>query len=159
MDVLVEPAAPADEAGILRLVDACGLPLDGLVDHLDTALVARADGRVVACAALEVHGDGALLRSVAVDGALRGTGLGQRVVRAALALAHARGVRSVYLLTTTAAQFFPRFGFRPVARDAVPDGVRRSVEFRSACPASAEAMVVEVGDAPERRPPVTGGAQ
>jgi amino-acid N-acetyltransferase len=144
MDVVVEPAAPADDAGILRLVDACGLPLDGLREHLDTALVARAAGRIVACAALEVHGDDALLRSVAVDVTLRGSGLGQRMVRAALALARARGVRSLYLLTTTAAQFFPRFGFVPVARDAVPDGVRQSVEFQSACPASADTMVVNL---------------
>ena len=69
---------------------AASLPVDGLLDHLDPAIVARADGRVVGCAALEVYPDGALLRSVAVDAAARGQGIGTLVTTAALDLARAR---------------------------------------------------------------------
>ena len=47
---------------------------------------------------------------------------------------------AVYLLTTTADGFFPRFGFSRITRDDVPDSVKGSVEFRSACPASAVVM-------------------
>jgi amino-acid N-acetyltransferase len=68
--------------------------------------------------------------------------VGVRIVEGALALARARGVRSVYLLTTTAEQFFPRFGFKPVPRADVPAGVQQSVEFQSACPSTAVAMGV-----------------
>ena len=50
------------------------------------------------------------------------------------------GVTRVFLLTTTAATFFPRFGFREVARADVDAAVRDSVEFTTACPASAVAM-------------------
>jgi hypothetical protein len=53
-------------------------------------------------------------------------------------------VRSFCLLTTTASQFFVRyFAFRPVARDAVPEAVRQSIEFTSACPSTAQAMMLE----------------
>jgi choline dehydrogenase-like flavoprotein len=47
---------------------------------------------------------------------------------------------TVFLLTTTAEGFFPRFGFEQITRDEVPPSVRGSVEFQSACPASAIVM-------------------
>jgi amino-acid N-acetyltransferase len=56
--------------------------------------------------------------------------------------------RSLYLLTTTAARFFERFGFRPAERVEVPSSVRRSVEFRGACPESAVLMRLDL-----QRPP------
>ena len=75
-----------------------------------------ATARVVGSAALEFYGKAALLRSVAVVAELRGAGLGHRLTGAALDLARQRGVTAVYLLTETAADFFPRFGFRPTQR-------------------------------------------
>jgi amino-acid N-acetyltransferase len=65
-------------------------------------------------------------------------------VHQVLAHAAANGVETVALLTTTAAGFFPRFGFRAVERATVPVALQASVEFRSACPASATAMVLDV---------------
>ncbi len=51
------------------------------------------------------------------------------------------GVRTVYLLTETAAQFFLRLGFRPITRADVDSAVLRSTEFTTAYPASALVMV------------------
>jgi amino-acid N-acetyltransferase len=142
--VTVDRAQPEDQPAILGLLTDNGLPTDGLLDHLESAVVARLEGRVVACAALEIYPDGALLRSVAVENTLRGSGLGHQIVRAALEVARERGTRSVYLLTTTAEGFFPRFGFRRVVRADVPTGVQTSVEFQSACPASAVIMATDI---------------
>ena len=108
------------------------------------AIVARDGAQVVGCAAVERYGASGLLRSVAVDGPRRGTGLGRRLTDAALAHARAHGVRTVYLLTETAAGFFPRFGFHPIARDMVDPAVRASVEFTSACSDTALAMAKEL---------------
>jgi amino-acid N-acetyltransferase len=138
--VTIGPARPEDGTGIVHLLTASGLPPDGVLDHLHTAVVARRAGRVVACAALEVYGDGALLRSVAVDPAERGTGLGRAVTEAALALASRLGADPIFLLTTTAERYFPRFGFSIVPRSEVPRGVLQSIEFRSLCPASSTVM-------------------
>jgi amino-acid N-acetyltransferase len=138
--VNIDRAAPADGPAILQLVTGCSLPTDDLLRHLDTALVARAQDRVVGSAALEVYSDGALLRSVAVDAAFRGTGLGHRLTQSALELARTLKVPAVYLLTTTAERFFPKLGFRRIERHDVPETVRESVEFRSACPSTAVAM-------------------
>jgi amino-acid N-acetyltransferase len=138
--LMIGPATTGDVPAILELIGKSGLPTDGVIDHLDTAIVARADDRVVGCAALEVYRDGALLRSVAVDSQARSRGIGHQLTRAAIEMAQQLGVPAVYLLTTTAERFFPRFGFDRIERSDVPIDVRESVEFRSACPSTAVVM-------------------
>jgi amino-acid N-acetyltransferase len=138
--VSIERAKAEDGRPILQLLSAAQLPVDGLIDHLDTAVVARADGRVVGCAALEIYADGALLRSVVVDDVVHRQGIGTRLTTAALDMASVLGVAAVYLLTNTAEAFFPRFGFVQLPRSEVPGSVQMSVEFRSACPSTAIAM-------------------
>jgi amino-acid N-acetyltransferase len=145
MAATIAPATRADLAAIRDLLRASALPLDGLDAHIATTLAARDGTRVVGCAAVELYDGAALLRSVAVAEGRRGIGLGRRLTEAALDLARGRGARAAYLLTTTAGDYFPRCGFRPVARDAVDPAVRRSVEFTTACPASALAMLLELG--------------
>jgi amino-acid N-acetyltransferase len=136
----IDRATREDESGILDLLRRSALPVDGVLDHLETAFVARENGRVVGSAVLEIYQDGALLRSVAVDASLRGAGLGQELTRSALTLANSLGMPAVYLLTTTADAFFPKFDFSRVDRSQVPATVQESIEFRSACPASAVVM-------------------
>ncbi|HWQ11753.1 MAG TPA: arsenic resistance N-acetyltransferase ArsN2 [Roseiflexaceae bacterium] len=136
----VAPARADDLPAILELLERSDLPRAGLADHLATTLVAHDGGAVVGSAAVERYGDAGLLRSVAVDRAYRGQGLGTALVGAALELARRQGVRTLYLLTTTAGDYFPRFGFRPVTRDDVAPAVRQSAEFTGACPASALVM-------------------
>jgi amino-acid N-acetyltransferase len=136
----IAPARPEDAASVLRLLTANGLPTDGLGDHWQTTIVARDADRVVGSAALEVYADGALLRSVSVDPAMQGQGLGGALVAAAIRLAEEGRVEALYLLTTTADNYFPRFGFSRIARADVPAGVQRSVEFTSACPSTAVVM-------------------
>lgn len=139
-EVIITAAAPGDTPAILSLLNRSALPTAGLVDHLAEALVARKGNEIVGSAALEVYEGGALLRSVAVDPSERGTGLGRQLTETAIARAGTRGVDAVYLLTTTAQRFFPRFGFEEIARTDVPASVRASIEFTSACPASAIVM-------------------
>lgn len=142
--IAVEQMAAADLPAVLELLAALKLPLDGFVDHVTAAVVARAGGDLVGSAALEIYGKSALLRSVAVAAAVQGTGVGHRLVESALTLAQEMGIEQIYLLTETAAGFFPRFGFRTIDRATVDNAVKQSVEFTSACPASATVMVYEV---------------
>jgi len=136
------PAQGVDWPAIREVVTAGGLPLDGLEDHLATTIVARDGGGILGCAALELYGADALLRSVAVSSERRRHGIGLALTSAAIQLAHRHGVRTLWLLTETAAEFFPRFGFEPTSRAAVPASVRESVEFTSACPESATVMTL-----------------
>ena len=140
MDARIEAARIEDVDGVFALLTEQHLPLDGLRDHVWSLLVARKEGRIVGSAALEMYADGALLRSVAVADAFRGQGLGRELTDAAIALARGQHVPAVYLLTTTADQYFPKFGFERITRADVPATVQASVEFQSACPASAIVM-------------------
>ena len=140
MSVSIERLNAADVDDVLRLLVDNNLPVEGLADHLRTALVAREGERVVGSAALELYGDAALLRSVAVVNDRRHHQIGRDLTIAALDLAGISGASTVYLLTTTAEQFFPKFGFQRIAREDVPASVQASVEFTRACPASATVM-------------------
>ena len=144
MPIDVARADAADLPGILDLLARGRLPPDGLAEHLASTLVARDGRRVVGSAALELYGRVGLLRSVAVDEALRGQGLGVRLTTVALDLARAHRLATVYLLTETAGGFFPRFGFRPIARGDVDPAALRSVEFTTACPAGALVMALDL---------------
>src|SRR3989442_12995704 len=107
----ITPAAPADVPAILALLAASKLPRARIEDHVASTLVARQDSGVVGTAALELYGDAALLRSVAVATDLRGRGLRAALTFAALDLALRRGGRTVYLLTKTMYTVFRKFGF------------------------------------------------
>jgi amino-acid N-acetyltransferase len=136
----IETARVADAEAVLLLLQQNHLPPDGLRSHLATTLVARQNGQVVGSAALEVYPDGALLRSVAVAPEAQGHGLGRRLTDAAIRLAQDLRVPAIYLLTTTAERYFPKFGFERIARADVPATVQSSIEFISACPSSATVM-------------------
>ena len=133
-------AHPHDRDALLALLIDHHLPVEGFLEHLETTLVARESGHIVGSAGLEVYEDGALLRSVAVARSHQGHGLGRDLTTAAIHWARNLGVPAVYLLTSTAEAFFPKFGFERIQRGDVPPGVQASVEFTSACPASATVM-------------------
>jgi amino-acid N-acetyltransferase len=136
----IRPAEPADLAAIERLLTVSGLPFDGVSDALDGFVVAQSNDRLVGVAGLEVCCDNALLRSVAVSPEWRSHGLGRALVTRVIADAEARGIRALYLLTTTAERYFPTFGFQRIERADVPDDVRKTGEFQGVCCASATVM-------------------
>ncbi|CAN5640538.1 hypothetical protein BH23GEM9_BH23GEM9_06600 [soil metagenome] len=132
----------SDVAALLRAAD---LPVDGVADQFEDgyAVMSTEDG-LVGVAGLEVYGGYGLLRSVAVAEGWRGRGAGEALVRDRLAWARGKGLRSVYLLTTTAAPWFTRLGFHQVDRDEVPATIRRAPEFSGVCPSSAQAMAYDL---------------
>ena len=138
-DVAISRSTPGDIDVVEALLAREHLPLDGL-RRADAVLVARAGNRIIGSAALEFYEGGALLRSLAVDAEHRRAGVGGQLTRMAVDLARGRGVPAMYLLTTTAERFFPRFGFEVVDRADVPVALTASEEFTHACPATAIVM-------------------
>ena len=146
--MVIQAAAETDLPDIRRLLDSEHLPLAGVDEHVSTMVVAKEGDEITGAAGVEVYPDGALLRSVVVGSHVRGQGLGHRLTEAALNVARVRGARSVFLLTTTADNFFPKMGFVRISRDEVPASVQTSVEFQSACPASAIVMRKRLAEPP-----------
>ena len=137
---IIRPALRSDLDPALGLLAELRLPVAGVAEGGDRFLVAESAGRLIGLAGVEHYGTGALLRSVAVSPEAQGSGTGQRLVEAVIALARTSRSRDVYLLTTTAERWFPRFGFVPIERAEVPESVQASLEFRGACPSTATAM-------------------
>jgi amino-acid N-acetyltransferase len=140
----ITSAGPEDLPEILGLLDRCELPQDGLKTSAALVLVAKESDALLGCAALEAYGTVGLLRSVAVDPGYRSQALGRELVERMLVYGKHLGIREVYLLTESATDYFPRFGFRPIARQAVSPAIHASVEWTSACPVSAQAMICEL---------------
>ena len=140
LPVSIEPAEATDLPEIYGLLSQHQLPLDGLTDHLDSFLVARRGPRIIGVGGLEVYGSYALLRSLAVTKSMVGDGIGSSLMRALLELATGLGVKQLCLLTTTARDYFPKWGFLPISRAEVPIELQQSVEFQGACPVTATVM-------------------
>ena len=143
---IMRRAIPHDWPNIATLLEAAGLPLAGAESHLSDFFLAFRGDDLIGSAGLERYGGTELLRSVAVSSRERGRGLGQALVQQTLIYAASLQVRQVVLLTTTAADFFLRFGFQPINRADFPLAAQASVEFQEACLSSATAMslVLEV---------------
>ncbi len=147
----VSPTAPRlraaereDLDAVVGLLGVAGLPTAGLSATLADFYVAEQGGRIVGAIGLEPYGAAALLRSAVVEPAFRGSGVGEAMIRRILDHAGARGMSEVFLLTTTAERYFPRFGFVEIAREDVPRAVQGSLEFSEACPDSAVVMRLEL---------------
>jgi amino-acid N-acetyltransferase len=140
------PARPEDLDAVLALVGNSGLPTAGIADAFPAAYSVVRDGSgIAAVAGLEVHGDVGLLRSVAVNPALRTAGLGRVLVEDRLRVAAEHDLRAVYLLTTTAADYVRRLGFNDTRREDAPAELQRSSEFASVCPSSATCLAKQLG--------------
>jgi len=138
----IEQARRSDLAGIRWLLEYEHLPASDLTESaLERFLVCRDEKGVVGAVGLELYDDVALLRSLVVDRDMRGEGLGIRLTEAAESLAHRLGAASIYLLTTTAEEFFRRRGYRIVARAEAPAAIQSTTEFSRLCPSSAVLMV------------------
>ncbi len=134
-------ARPHDLPGALALLERCQLSRQDVGERWGHYFVVREDdGRVVGVSGLEVHGEDGLLRSVAVDPGYRDQGLAAALVAAALERARKLELRTLYLLTTTARDYFARQGFAETGREEAPAAIRESWEFRSGCPVSAVLM-------------------
>lgn len=144
--ITIRPAQAGDWSHVAELLQHARLPLDGAQPHLSNFMLAYRGEQLVGCAGLERYGEAGLLRSVAVSDEARGQGLGRRLVEQVLARARAEGLRRVFLLTETAQDYFPRFGFQPITRAQVPELVKSSAEFTTACGETAMAMALTLMD-------------
>ena len=91
-----------------------------IYENLQTFIVAELDETIVGCCALEViWSDLAEIKSLAVDEAYKGKGIGNRLVTAAVEQAEKLGVPKVFALTLEQV-FFEKSGFAIVEKETLP---------------------------------------
>jgi amino-acid N-acetyltransferase len=121
-EIAVRRARTPDVRAIRRLVDTYAGAGPRLLEKATVTLyedvqefwVAEVDGNVAGCGALHVlWEDLAEIRTVAVDPAYRGLGLGNRLVAALIGTARDLGLQRVFCLTFEV-DFFGRHGFHKI---------------------------------------------
>jgi amino-acid N-acetyltransferase len=123
------------------LLASARLPTEDLTEaHCEHFFYCGPASTPVGLVGLELFGDTALLRSLVVAPEQRSRALGSILVEHAERHAQAAGARTIYLLTTTAEEFFARRGYRRVERATAPAAIRNTREFAGICPASSAFM-------------------
>lgn len=132
---------PSLQAAV-ALLTAVGLPSSDLTEpRLEHFLFSGPRDAPTGLVGLEIYDRVALLRSLAVAPDAQRSGLGSALLEQAEGYAYAHGVRSLYLLTTTAERFFVGRGYRPSSRESCPSAIRSTSQFASLCPASSALLV------------------
>lgn len=132
---------PGEGPAVVTLVAQCGLNCGDITPKMMAEfMAARKGGQIIGAAGLEVRGDTALMRSVAVAEKHRGEKIGAGLVRAVEQLARSLGVKTAWLLTLTAPGFFEKLGYGVADRASAPAAIRDTSEFATQCPRTATCM-------------------
>lgn len=130
---------------MIKLLGSAQLPTADITDELlDSFFFAGTASAPIGIVGLQIEPPHALLRSLVVDTSSRSSGLGSALLASAEQHARASGVRTLYLLTTTAEAFFAARGFVRAPRTDAPQFISSSAEFASLCPASAAFMLKQL---------------
>ncbi|MBA3539712.1 MAG: GNAT family N-acetyltransferase [Deltaproteobacteria bacterium] len=142
----MRPAQRSDMPAVRALLQTAGLANEAARDEqAQSYFVLRNERGVVGTVALEVLGDDAVLRALAVDPDARGSGYGWMLADMAISQARWRGVRRIYLLTESASDFFAaKFGFRVVDRSTLSKSVASSEAFARPATGGQVAMRVDL---------------
>ncbi len=142
----LKPARRGDMAEVRKLLERVGLADETARDEqFPSFYVLTNEQGTVGGVALDVLGDDAILRALAVDPENRGSGYGWMLADMAVSQARWRGVRRIYLLTETASDFFAaKFGFRVVDRSTLSKQVAASETFTAQKGAGLVAMRLDL---------------
>ncbi|WP_440766706.1 arsenic resistance N-acetyltransferase ArsN2 [Natronorubrum sp. DTA7] len=139
-------ADDGDLSYVETLLDANGLPAADVRTAPARFYVGYDGDERVGVGGLERYGTDGLLRSVVVEQSARGNGFGAALCDALERRVRADGVETLYLLTTTAADFFGDRGYAELERADAPAPIRETNQFDELCPASATCMRKQLPD-------------
>lgn len=147
----VRRANPTSLDAIRDLLSTVDLPHRDLTpSHLEHFFVCRDEEEtVVGVVGIELYGEQALLRSLAVRPTCRGEGIGTRLADVVEEHARQQGARVIYLLTTTASDYFQSRGYEVIDRDALPTAIQQTEEAAQLCPSNATCMQRHLSSSPE----------
>jgi amino-acid N-acetyltransferase len=129
---------------IITLLQTESLPVEDLPRDMEHFFVAVDNGHITGVAGLEQYEDYGLLRSLVVHKQHRNKSIASAMITTLEKHASDLKLKSIYLLTETAAEYFSKKGYSKVAREQVPDAIRQSSQFSSVCPATAVVLKKEL---------------
>jgi amino-acid N-acetyltransferase len=139
----IVPASQNSFLAAIALLEKNNLPTDDL-DPGKQLFVVEEGGEVIGTVTVEYDFSNALLRSLSVAAEKRNSGIGIMLVEFIEDYVQKQGVRSIYLLTKTAKEFFLKRGYKIIDRNSVPEFIKNTSEFSLDCCASATVMQKEL---------------
>ena len=131
---------PSEEC-VKKLLSSSGLESSDLTpEHLRHFFGLGTKEELEGIVGLELFDTVGLLRSLAVVSPRRRTGLGSKLVAHAENYARSHNIKSLYLLTVTAEDFFTNRGYQKISREDAPTAIRETKEFCEICPVSSAFM-------------------
>ncbi|WP_254763433.1 arsenic resistance N-acetyltransferase ArsN2 [Natrinema marinum] len=132
------------ETGALGRIEAIlkanDLPHRDVRTKPECFFVAVSDAEFVGAGGIERYEPDGLLRSIVTKRSVRDQGYGSAIYDELETHARKNGIETLYLLTTTAAEFFRRRGYEAIDREEVPSRIRQTAEFAELCPSSATCL-------------------
>lgn len=134
----IKPLADDEAPAILEMLSQADLPTEDLsARKLKAFPVAKADnGEILGAIGIEIIQNTGLLRSLVVHPHHRKSGVGRKLVEGMEDRARANRLVALYLLTTTAADFFQALGYAATPKESVPPDIKETEEFMALCPSS-----------------------
>ena len=136
----IRHAQPSDIEQIKSILQVNDLPVVGVAQHWQNFLVADKQNCILGALGTHYDGKKALLRSFVVIGSQRNSGIGKALLQRMLLEMQRRGIKEVFLLTETAANYFIREGFTEICRAEIPQILLEESGLGQACPCSSQCL-------------------
>lgn len=135
---IVARTISGDDSHFVRTLRDAELPVDDLTEPGRTFFTfSTLAGMHVGYGGFEQYGSDALVRSLVIASGHRGMGLGRNLLAVLLREAFDAGACTAWALTTDAAAFFGKAGFKPVTRDVAPATILTTRQAAGLCPSTA----------------------
>jgi N-acetylglutamate synthase-like GNAT family acetyltransferase len=135
-DLTRNPVTASDPVLHATLLEAA-LPIEDLETSNGRFFRFDRNGVLAGFGGFEPYGPDALLRSVVVAPQMRGSGTGRAIADALFAEMRDAGIKSAYLLTTTAEDFFAHLGFAEIERKDAPASILATPQATTICSSAA----------------------
>ncbi len=120
------------------------LPYKDVASKVNCFFIGHIKNKPIGIGGIEIYGDYGLLRSLVIIDSFRKKGYGKALCHKIIEYAKEKGVKEIYLLTTTAKGFFEKIGFEEVNRSIAPTPIQNTTEFKYSCPSTAICMRISL---------------
>jgi len=148
MDYIIKKAVLNDIQGLISILKETNLPFNDIDLNNQQFLLAYLGKDIIASCAVEQYKKEALLKSFAVKMDLQGKGIGKEIYLKMIDYCKSNEIEDLYLLTTTAEDWFDHMGWIRVKRESLPESIKNTKEYNSICPLNAICMYLSIADSP-----------
>jgi N-acetylglutamate synthase-like GNAT family acetyltransferase len=113
-----------------QLLEEASLPSGHIEEFIENFLVIENEGAVAGGGGFERYDSSAVLRSVVVEAALRGRGLGRWIAAALMQQARTVSVTDFCLFAIDSHEFWRKLGFKDVPMSAWPEPAQQCWQYR-----------------------------